>query len=336
MIDIQITKMISRSRMKTRTRDINQLNNKILLEYPFEDEDQSRGKITITQHDMHQLKPPNLLNDTIISFFIQYHLDNFVSNEIKNQIHVFNSFFYAKIKCVNVRGSESNNTLKSASRWLKGVEIFTKDHLIIPICDNDHWLMIIISYPAGQPKYENKKLDDKELYEPAVFVLNSVPGSTPTIKRTLCKFLKYQWRLERKSDRNFVIQHTKKTGIRLIFPDIPLQKNSYNCGIFLLNYFYCFLSDPRKAYLRMFRHRNLQQWFIENNINIYCERRRMENTIRKMIKTYNDNCSDDRRTSRGNHEIVICSPTESEHDLSTSPMDVDTQDDPQNSVILIN
>lgn len=332
----------SRSRSRLRngadSEDRKQIrNDKILLNWPFEVEDRTEGdSITITKRDYIQLSPPKLLNDNIITFFMQYHLETEVSDDVKRQIHVFNSFFFSKIKTIANSEDGDMKTLKSASRWLKGVEIFTKDFLIIPICDRDHWILVIICYPGNQPIYTNRSLNDECLYEPAVFVLNSIPGSTPKLKKTLNRFLQHQWKIERHNRRLFPIHSSKKSGIRLIFPDIPQQKNSYNCGLYMLNYFYCFLKDPRRTYLRMFRCRNLTHWFLENNIDIHRERRRMMKQIDDLAVRYDNtrsSTSTNGKRSKMTQEIVIDSPARSDN---SSPTLMEVKSCQNDSVIVIN
>lgn len=304
--------------------------HQVFLEYPFEDnQDQSKSVLTITQHDFKRLKSPNFLNDSIISFFMQYHLDTSVSPEVREQIHVFNSFFFSKIKPLR-RNPEDEVALKRASRWLKGVDIFSKDFLIMPVCEQDHWVLVIICYPANIPNSKNRSARNDDIYEPAVLVLNSLPGYAPSVKKSLNHFLRYQWRVERKSIRRFPINEAKKNGIRLIFPHLPNQRNNYNCGVYILNYFYCFLKDPRGAYLRMFRKRDLEIWFEENNINIQLERKRMENLLKELRKTYLSEQSS-KNLTKESQEIVIGSPSRR---ASSTPISVDGGE--SDAVIVIN
>lgn len=321
----------ARSRRENPGRTSN--SNQVLLEYPFQTDTQaSKSSITITKGDFNRLTPPNFLNDTIVSFFLQYHLDTSISPDVKSQIHVFNSFFFSKIQSLR-RDSENEDALKCASRWLKGVDIFAKDFLIMPICYNDHWILVIICYPARATSLETRSLPNNQLYEPAVFVLNSFPGSAPSVKRSLGRFLRYQWLVERKSVRYFTIHNAKKTGIRLIFPDVPVQKNSHNCGVYILNYFYCFLKNPRLAYIKMFRRRDLRNWFDENNINVYLERRRMQNLLRNLIKHY-QTIVEVNKVDQGSQEVIVDGHS---HDSSSRDDPAEISDsDSTDSVIVIN
>jgi len=32
-------------------------------------------------------------------------------------------------------------------RWTKKVDVFAKDYLLIPICENNHWTLAIVCHP---------------------------------------------------------------------------------------------------------------------------------------------------------------------------------------------
>lgn len=285
--------------------------NPILFEYPADETDIDPGRsiITFTKHDQKQLQSPRFLNDTIISFFMQFYLDTCVSPDIKNNIHVFNSFFFQKIKSIREKkGTAPSYSL--ASRWLKGVKIFDKDFLIMPVCERDHWVLIIVCYPAKSPSPRNHNILDEDLYEPAVLVLNSCTGYAPAIKKTLNQFLQYQWLKERKTSRSFSIQNAKSHGIRLVFPELPQQKNNYDCGVYVLNYFYCFLKDPRKSYIRMFRKHSMKAWFKDNKVDISWERRKMAAVIKERILSWDNSARKGKRDLEHAHqEIHIGSPS---------------------------
>lgn len=263
--------------------------NPVLFEYPSNGEiNTTRGIITFTKYDLGQMRSPMYLNDTIISFFMQYHLDKNVDQKIKDKLHVFNSFFYSKIKSIKAKQNGESISFGCASRWLKGVQIFDKDFLVMPVCEHDHWSLVIICYPS-RPSHGTKYIyiEDKDLYEPAVFVLNSSRQIfAPKVKKSLSQFLRYRWKVEKGSERSFPIHNAKKHGIRLIFPDVPQQRNNYNCGVYILNYFYCFLKDPRMAYMKMMRGRDQKKWFEENGINIARERARMNIIVASQAKLW--------------------------------------------------
>lgn len=305
--------------------------NRTLFEYG--NASPGRGVITFTEHDRKQLIAPRFLNDTVISFFMQHYLDNSVGQKLKKRIHVFNTFFFAKIKSVKSKNHECERTAfgKAFDRWLKDVEIFKKDFLIIPVCEKEHWALVIVCYPARIPAPKSELIPANELYEPAVIVLNSSYGHAPSVKRALNQFLRYRWNEERGSDKNFAINNSKQSGIRLIFPELPQQKNHYNCGAYVLNYFYCFLKNPREAYIRMFRRRNMSKWFIEHNINVLTERKRMMKVVDEQTAFWKKS-NESRQVADESQETHLSSPSRS----SSSPVDIIENGEKKSHIIVIN
>lgn len=324
----------TRSKVKVKSEQSDKSHvNPILFEYSSNGEiNTAKGVITFTKYDLGQMRSPMYLNDTVISFFMQYHLDKNVDQKTKDKIHVFNNFFYSKIKPLKGNQDGEDISLKCASRWLKGVGIFDKDFLIMPICENGHWFLVIICYPWRESQGRKYVLmEDESLHEPAVFVLNSSRHTfAPKVKKSLGKFLRYQWKIERGSERAFAIHNAKKHGIRLSFPDVPQQRNNYNCGVYILNYFYCFLRDPRQAYLKMMRGRDLKKWFDEHGINIGRERARMNEIVSTQAKHWQDRKGPETRVKQDSQDIHIDSVSNS----SSSSIDV-TEANSNNPVIVI-
>ena len=277
------------TRSKTSILKSNLSPTSTLFEYPPSPDELEPGRsvISFTKHDFKQLQPCKYLNDTIIYFFMQYYLDHHVAEEIKRNIHVFNSFFFSKIRSIHSK-KESEPSYEFASRWLKNVDIFEKDFLIIPVCEKDHWVLVIVCYLDKPPQRETNLLQDKDLYAPTVIVLNSCRGLAPPVKKSLSQFLTKQWLQERGSQRRFTIHSAKKSGLRLIFPDLPQQKNSYDCGVYILGYFYCFLKNPRQSYISMFRGKSMRNWFIYNNLDISRERRKMLTFVRNRVTEWQE------------------------------------------------
>lgn len=292
-------------RYSTRSKTITKLGstNPTLFEYPDtgkEGLEPGKSVITFTRHDQMQLQTPMFFNDTIITFFMQYYLDTRISPEISQKTHIFNSFFFQKLK--NIKEKKHNHTTYFwASKWLNGVRIFDKDFLIMPICEKEHWILIIVCYAYNEPSARHDMIADEDLYEPAVLVLNSCHGLAPAIKRSLRKFLEYQWKKERETERSFMIQNAKPQGIRLVFPELPQQKNNYDCGVYILNYFYCFLRDPRKAYVKMFRRHSMMSWFKDNKVDTSWERRKMTNIVRERISSWRESHKTD-SANNNNHQ----------------------------------
>ena len=102
--------------------------------------------IEITKSDIQRLRPNNLLNDTLISFYLKFLEQQKLQEEQRKHIHIFNPYFFPKLKTCHPRTREAIFT--SLSKWTRFVDIFSKHFLIFPICDQDHWFLIVVCFPA--------------------------------------------------------------------------------------------------------------------------------------------------------------------------------------------
>lgn len=234
--------------------------------YPLDQS--SKDIITVTRHDLGTIYNSSMLNDVIISLFLKYELDIAqIPSDVKEKIYVFNSFFFSKLQ--SLKGTKTDEPFKCASRWIKDVNIFDKDFLVMPVCEKDHWVLVIICYPGRELTKKPRDLDKEKLCEPAVIVLNSFANHAPGIKKLLSAFLTYQWKVEKGFKKAILI---KKSRIKLLFPKLPQQRNNTNCGVYIISFFRCFVGDPYCAYRRIYLTNDLSDWFSEHKIDINHQR----------------------------------------------------------------
>lgn len=97
------------------------------------------------------------LNDVIIDFYLKYLLCELLNDEERERTHVFSTFFYKRLTTMNTNRRNVDKDLKlTASQkrharvknWTKGVNLFEKDFIIIPINEQSHWFLAIICFPA--------------------------------------------------------------------------------------------------------------------------------------------------------------------------------------------
>ena len=115
----------------------------------------NRQSVTITHADLHRLLPNEFLNDTLIEFYLLYIRDRVVPPAMRGRFHFFNSFLFTRLS--EYGGSEGvREVYGSVRKWTKGVNLFEKDFIVMPINDADrhHWSLVIIAYPgrAMRPK----------------------------------------------------------------------------------------------------------------------------------------------------------------------------------------
>lgn len=234
----------------------------------------SPDSYTIDAKSRKTLDYGSMLNDTIVHFYMN-HLMNKASDIRKERIHLFNSFFFSKFKSLSreIKKGEkkiSNTAIKQiVARWDKHINIFKKDFLVIPVCDQNHWFLLVIAFAYNIPADEDEPLvvketvrDESKTYrEPAILIFDSMNFSylyslTAPIRQI---FLNYRWRIERPDEkpRNFSDRHL----IRHIQAKVPRQRNVYDCGVHLLHSFERFLADPMGVYKKVMASEDLKHLF---------------------------------------------------------------------------
>lgn len=92
-----------------------------------------------------------------------------VSAEMKSQFYFFNCFLYKMI---------TGNSLKPGSNilgWTGGVDISTRDFLILPINESMHWLLAIICFPREAEAYSKATTNLVENnYRPGILLFDSM------------------------------------------------------------------------------------------------------------------------------------------------------------------
>lgn len=146
--------MLQRILSKPSNSNIKREANKPLLLYPPSGTD----RVPINVEDFVCLATDQYLNDIIISFYLKYILNEFLTEEQRQKTHVFSTFFYNRLtKLERSTHDKTDKTVKLTSaqkrhervkNWTKNVNLFEKDFIIIPICDQQHWYLAIICFPA--------------------------------------------------------------------------------------------------------------------------------------------------------------------------------------------
>ncbi|KAG9325242.1 hypothetical protein KVV02_004182 [Mortierella alpina] len=132
-----------------------------LFVYPLNNTAKSKS-IAVRAEDVSRLDDGEFLNDTLIEFGLKYAHANV---ELKNaaladQIYVFNTFFYQRLNTKPTKGAASSyDAVKS---WTAKVDLFAMKYIIVPIHENLHWYLAIITNPGLLLKYGQPKPCDPE------------------------------------------------------------------------------------------------------------------------------------------------------------------------------
>ncbi|PON98938.1 Ulp1 protease family, C-terminal catalytic domain containing protein [Trema orientale] len=228
----------------------------VTVYYPSRDDLEA---VEISYADFDCLAPQCYLTSTIMNFYMRY-LQQHASptTMAMHDCHFFNTYFYNKLKeAVSNKGRSKDNFFSKFRRWWKGVNIFQKEYILIPINEDLHWSLVIICIP-----------DKKEESGPIVLHLDSLGlHSSRSVFRNIKSFLKEEWQyLDQEascSDLPFADSIWRQLPNRIVDKTIavPQQKNDYDCGLFVLFFMERFIEDAperlKKKDLAMFG----KQWF---------------------------------------------------------------------------
>ncbi|XP_057789136.1 probable ubiquitin-like-specific protease 2B [Salvia miltiorrhiza] len=154
---------------------------------------------------------------------------------------MFSPFFFQKI--LNNKNSFGAVDFEFVHSWTNDVNLFQKDYVLIPLCMSEHWSLIIICYP-GQVALLGEKNMDGSTEVPCILHFDSIKGrhADARIEETIRRYLFDHWKVkegvnEQENERienNFL-------SLKFSSLELPMQENSYDCGVFLLHYVEQFL-----------------------------------------------------------------------------------------------
>eukprot|EP00038_Savillea_parva_P003897 m.131542 g.131542 ORF g.131542 m.131542 type:complete len:607 (-) comp11316_c0_seq1:364-2184(-) len=105
-----------------------------------------KGAIVITQGDVDRLEEGEFLNDVIINFYLAY-VHRQLPPEAQKKVHVFPTLFYRRLSSERSDPHRLKG-FKKVRKWTKNVDIFDKEYLLVPICENAHWFLAVICNPG--------------------------------------------------------------------------------------------------------------------------------------------------------------------------------------------
>ncbi|KRY32010.1 Polynucleotide 5'-hydroxyl-kinase NOL9 [Trichinella spiralis] len=179
--------------------------------------------ITLYEEHLTCLLHDNWLNDEVVDFFMVLLLE--LLNDYKNYDFCFlPASFLESIK------RERDHYV------LRRLNVFEKKFVIIPVCHNYHWTLVILCYMNNMAAALNGRVDAG--CSPFMLYVDSLHWS---INKRILQELRHSF--------------SRELGIRLNMPDIklgddelpykivrvPKQKNLSDCGVYLLHYTECFI-----------------------------------------------------------------------------------------------
>ncbi|XP_014221401.1 sentrin-specific protease 6-like [Trichogramma pretiosum] len=243
-------------------------DDKIIITYPG---GAQSGGFVIRVNDYKCLDDGAYLNDVMIDFYLKYFVDNILLAENRPRTHVFSSFFYQNIAPSpneNPGLENSKGRHKKVSKWTKHVNIFEKDFIIIPINLHQHWFVAIVCFPGlaliteSQTPILNRAAGQsggvREL--PCILIFDSMPQDRGDVFTPILNYLTHEY--EAKIGETFQFS-TNNMGVDTVV--VPAQVNSWNCGLFLLEYVERFFTHPIKDFSIPIL--GLENWFNQSCIS---------------------------------------------------------------------
>ena len=198
----------------------------------FENEEPTEDSIV----NIDKLHGSNWLDDTVINEY-----GKILQEQFKDTIIVFETHFLEQL---------TRHGYKGVRRWAKNVNIFDKQLVFYPMFENYHWFLAV-------QNNDERKMTMFEPYVPLDEVRHppKLRKFNPSLRQMKSSKLDMitKKHMERLSlvHNEFVMKNEKlPTGLTfkqivLCAPDIPHQSNSYDCGVFLLQFMkYLTMQEP--------------------------------------------------------------------------------------------
>jgi Ulp1 family protease len=162
--------------------------------------------VTVTRGDLNTLADEELLNDTVMDFYIKV-LEADLPAAQREECHFFSTFFWKRLS--QEQNPESRHA--GVAKWTRKVDIFSKRFLFVPICDSLHWTLAILCRPAGIAELDDHEESDietvgerwgrdrKDLH--ITLYLDSLGGYKKEAIERLGDYLRMEWRIKKGSPR---------------------------------------------------------------------------------------------------------------------------------------
>jgi len=121
------------------------LSSDIVCIYPKND----KNPVTVRLSDYESLEYNTYLNDAIVNFAIVHIFAN-LDSQTREKIYIFDTHFYAKLSSLPVSDNltEAERKHLKVCRWTKKTNLFDKEMIIIPVCEGQHWFLILVINPG--------------------------------------------------------------------------------------------------------------------------------------------------------------------------------------------
>lgn len=171
---------------------------------------------SVQRKSMHTLRPGQWLNDEVIHYFFSVlaKRDEALSaaHPGRKRSHFFMSFFFTKLFDEGCTNKYTYGNVKRWTRNVPGKDIFALDKIFLPCNINMmHWTCVVIY-----------------MQEKRIQFYDSMGGDGKHYTNGLMRYLKDEWA----SKKGGELPDLDKWTIVGTEPEVPRQRNGYDCGVF--------------------------------------------------------------------------------------------------------
>ncbi|CAL5092495.1 unnamed protein product [Urochloa decumbens] len=211
--------------------------NEPKIYYPSRDDPEA---VELTSSDIKCLDPGAFLSSPVINYYIQNIKKTKLNRDgCRDKFYIFNTYFYGKLEEALYPRLGDFSKLR---RWWKGVNIFDRAYIIIPIHGTAHWSLVIICMPAKE-----------SISGPIILHLDSLElHRSNKILKTVGRYLEAEWQhLKKNPSPDTSVSETwgdLPSNIHKQKVQVPQQYNGYDCGIFMLYYIERFIREAPERF----------------------------------------------------------------------------------------
>ncbi|KAK4509974.1 uncharacterized protein ATC70_008124 [Mucor velutinosus] len=265
-----------------------------ILNYPFN----KKKSITVYERDFERLEDETYLNDTLIDIFPKIWADEYADASI----YTFSSFFFTKLA-----GTYSSIHYDLVQRWTSSIDIFKKQYIIIPVAQNNHWFILLVTNP-GYCIQGSKGLEYHDAFP-------DLPKQEPSPKPTRRKIITagvalnpnkpYIMALDplglnKQTTAKCVVQYLKKEAIsklnieetdflapEIVMAPCPGQDNFTDCGVFCLHYMKSLYQYPDVMMDVLYKNqKNDERWDLDETLGNF--RTVLKRVLKQKMKDYRE------------------------------------------------
>ncbi|XP_021742436.1 ubiquitin-like-specific protease 1D [Chenopodium quinoa] len=252
LVDEEAPELIEK---KQKANDLPSTPNDGKIYYPSREDPES---LEIFRSELKCLEPEECLTSTIMNFYIRFLQELYCSTDSsQHNFYFFNTYFYSKLQEAVAYQSDKEAFFLKFRRWWKGVNIFQKAYIFLPINEDNHWSLAIICIP------------DEEC-DSGLMILHldslGVHSSSSIFDNIKCLLIN-EWRILNKDVDLVNIPIPQRIWQRLPrrienkYIVVPRQTNDYDCGLFVLYYMEQFIREAPKRLTRQLSTMFGKHWF---------------------------------------------------------------------------